>query len=1614
MIHFPNRASRKRSRSPGRPTRRRRILEALESRQLLASLSGDVWSDLNADGQRDPTEPGAANVRVYVDADDNGQFDDGEAFAFTNVLGQYVLNGLSSGTHVIGLDLGEQQTQTAPRTYFGTGYTSVGTGQGQNPTQLFSMTESGEVKPIGQPTSERIHGLIRTNDGTFYGVNFNTDAIYTIDAQTGLETVLSTPGPQLTAGLAYDPATDKIYTVGRQGTITNVRQLYEVSREDGSVTPIGTGLTGLDNISDLTFDTTANRIVGFDNSDDEFFAFDTAGNGVSLSKADRALNSWSLAYNGTSFVMFDQDDPEFLDVLQVNPDTGETQFAFEASTRIPAEALFFATSGNVTQRVSIVDEDVVGIDFGVIGESDDDSGLGGGPALGGLYLNELMIDPLFGNLDTDQFIEIRGDKGAAIPDNTYLVIVDDDNSVGSINRAGEIHGIFDLSNQVLGPNGFLVLLEAGAPYPVDAEATVLRSTETGFGGLPGDIYSDLHTLSERIDFIVGNNTFFLIQSDVPPVLGADIDVGDDGIADPDGVIADWNIFDSISLHPFVGGSNQAYGQIVMVEEGLGVPDPLNIAPDAELVIGDGFGYIARVGDSIGSTAADWVMSTVRNEISGGVRYGMEAGIFGIPTQPAFQGRDLDHVGESNFVGGVRGHVVLEPADDTLPPEPAPGVTVFADVNGNGIRDNLLHIVDPDDFPAGTHLINSFPGVTINSADINNEIVGFDVTAEQQTNFPNVLQNRIFAKGGIDWFPESSRLRFDFYRPANSVSIVGIADDTAFRSTYIRLDAYDADDNLLDSVLSNQLISSSSQELTLSFVDDVIAYAVAYADESVTGAAPWPFGRLDRFSYRQFEASDVTNTDGFYEISPLFPDTYQVTFENNSQNPPLLGAQAVPITVTRYENFVLGPNDLPVANDLSVSLDENSPQGTIVGTIEGSDGVGPVTYSIADSEASQGIVIDELTGELTVGPDATLDFETTPEVVFQVGVTDLLSATTLVTVTVSLNDLNEAPLVTNDPFFLAEDTEAGTAIGQIQATDPDIAQNQQLTFEVQGGSGVGILAVDPLLGIVTLVSGGAIDFESQNQLELIVLVSDDGDPSLSVTIVQEIQILDSNDPPSITTSQIFVNENAQGEVGRIEVSDADTLQSHQFILVGGTGIGVFNIEGNGSVVVRAGAEVNFEENASYTLVVTVVDGGAPPLSDSAEINITVLDINEPPRLDPNSATLPENSAAGTLVATISVIDPEGNPEDHTISLLEEGLASNFVFDSSTGELSVAEGAVLDFESNRVHELLFEITDTTGESETTRGVFTVELTDENDAPRVLTQQLNVSELAAVGTAVGEIRVSDVDFGDNLSTQIVGGTATALFRLDADSHVVTVAAPLDAESMDGLTLDIQVTDSGGLSATQTVVVVLNDVNEPPVFGDTLEVPQATSGVPFSFTIPDGFVTDPEGGEFDLSVFDQQGLLPAWLVFNPQSNTLSGMPNPSLVGVYALTIRAYEPGPLDLFSTFSFDLNVIPGSKPFNNQRNPLDVDDNSFVVASDALRVLNYIGIHGAGPISTQLNRFTGFVDVNGDGNASALDALKIINALAINQLVGEAETVAADDDWKTAVDALFNDSGVASLF
>ena len=69
-----------------------------------ASIGNYVWLDQDGEGDQDEAAAGIENVRVYIDENNNAQFDVGEPNAITNSDGAYVITDLDPGTYTVRVD----------------------------------------------------------------------------------------------------------------------------------------------------------------------------------------------------------------------------------------------------------------------------------------------------------------------------------------------------------------------------------------------------------------------------------------------------------------------------------------------------------------------------------------------------------------------------------------------------------------------------------------------------------------------------------------------------------------------------------------------------------------------------------------------------------------------------------------------------------------------------------------------------------------------------------------------------------------------------------------------------------------------------------------------------------------------------------------------------------------------------------------------------------------------------------------------------------------------------------------------------------------------------------------------------------------------------------------------------------------------------------------------------------------------------------------------------------------------------------------------------------------------------------------------------------------------
>lgn len=106
--------------------------------------------------------------------------------------------------------------------------------------------------------------------------------------------------------------------------------------------------------------------------------------------------------------------------------------------------------------------------------------------------------------------------------------------------------------------------------------------------------------------------------------------------------------------------------------------------------------------------------------------------------------------------------------------------------------------------------------------------------------------------------------------------------------------------------------------------------------------------------------------------------------------------------------------------------------------------------------------------------------------------------------------NQAPTIAASGWMLAENSTAGTLVGLVNASDPDVGQT--LTYAITAGNTNNAFAIDPATGAVTVANAAALDFETAPVFNLTVTVTDnDADPLQNAAVVT-VQLLDRAETP----------------------------------------------------------------------------------------------------------------------------------------------------------------------------------------------------------------------------------------------------------------------------------------------------------------------------------------------------------------------------------------------------------------------------------------------------------------------------------------------------------------------
>ena len=107
-----------------------------------------------------------------------------------------------------------------------------------------------------------------------------------------------------------------------------------------------------------------------------------------------------------------------------------------------------------------------------------------------------------------------------------------------------------------------------------------------------------------------------------------------------------------------------------------------------------------------------------------------------------------------------------------------------------------------------------------------------------------------------------------------------------------------------------------------------------------------------------------------------------------------------------------------------------------------------------------------------------------------------------------------------------------------------------------------------------------------------------------------------------------------------------------------------------LVVRDGANLDFETISAYTFAVDIADASNPSLRSSMTVDVNLLDVNDPPRISTSGDVwnITENILPGTRVGTIAVSDDDGDEIELQVAASVDGPAFGISANASSASSS----------------------------------------------------------------------------------------------------------------------------------------------------------------------------------------------------------------------------------------------------------------------------------------------------------------------------------------------------------
>jgi len=543
-------------------------------------------------------------------------------------------------------------------------------------------------------------------------------------------------------------------------------------------------------------------------------------------------------------------------------------------------------------------------------------------------------------------------------------------------------------------------------------------------------------------------------------------------------------------------------------------------------------------------------------------------------------------------------------------------------------------------------------------------------------------------------------------------------------------------------------------------------------------------------------------------------------------------------------------------------------------------------------------INQATGELSLL--AQPDFETKASYNLTVLSTDEGGKTLPKSFIVNVGDVNEAPTISNAiaDQTISEDSDLNFQITSSVFADSDAGDSLTYTASLSSGANLPSwlsfdTATRTFTGTPVNADVGALDVK--------VTATDSGSETVSDNF--SLTITNTNDAPAVAkpiADQTIAEDSILNfQLASNVFADVDAGDSLTYTASLSSGAPLPSwLSFDAATRTFSGTPGNGDVGI-IDMKVTATDSGSETVSDN--FSLTVTNTNDAPTVaNPiaDQITAEDSDLNFQLASNVFADLDQGDSLTYTASLSSGApLPSWLSFDAATRTFSGTPG------NGDVGAIDVKVTATDGGSEIVSDIFSLTITNTNDAPEVTSTPATTTNEDELYSYF--IFYRDVDLGDSVTLNVETKPDWLSFDV-ASRRLLGTPENKDIGSHD---ISIKIEDKQGITAEQNFTVTVLNTNDAPTITQILNNQTVKENNLFSYTFGENLFLDEDPDDslnYSLTLSNGSDV-PEWLSLNTADRTLSGTPGNNDVGEISLKLVATDSGGLKTEGQFSITISNI-----------------------------------------------------------------------------------------------------------